>query len=99
MTNLKRIQIVSTVLFPSLIIALATSLGAMETLSFISVLWSVVIFRHCRLAFIEMASTRYFLAATFGAISFLIFCILPLLADSVPKDFLVDALRQSRWII
>lgn len=90
---------VSAAIFVALALSLATSLGGMELFSVLSVLWGIVIFLQFRPSFIDQRSGRYFLAVTVSALAFSVLCIAPLLADSVPAIFFIDALRQSRWLL
>ena len=90
---------VSAAIFVALALSLATSLGGMELFSVLSVLWGIVVFLHFRPVFIDQRSGRYCLTVTLSAVAFSVLCIAPLLADSVPAIFVIDALRQSRWLI
>lgn len=99
MSAFNYLTVVSAAIFVALALSLATSLGGMELFSVLSVLWGIVVLLQFRPGFIDQRSERYFFTVTLSAVAFSVLCIAPLLADSVPAIFVIDALRQSRWLI
>lgn len=91
--------VASIAVFAPLAISLAISLGAMELFSVLSVLWGGVIFLKFRPVFADTASKRNFLTTMFLAVAFSLCCIAPLLTSAVPEGFVIDALRQSKWML